>query len=135
MGSYYLTLWGGGESRRYFVDVDEALITYNLGNLDLHEPIRIREISEKYPEIEETTLGRAIFNELLPDAMPYYNEPVTKKKLSEIADLCYRKLGNEATVTVLDKIKELVFICYPFGTTISVQDLEIPPEKWSIIES
>lgn len=135
LGSYYLTLSGGGESRRHFVDVDEALITYNLGNLDLHEPIRIREISEKYPEIEETTLGRAIFNELLPDAMPYYNEPVTKKKLSEIADLCYRKLGNEATVTVLDKIKKAGFhFATRSGTTISVQDLEIPPEKWSIIE-
>ena len=88
----------------------------------------------KIPEIEETTL-RAIFNELLPDAMPYYNEPVTKKKLTEIADLCYRKLGNEATVTVLDKIKKAGFhFATRSGTTISVQDLEIPPEKWSIIE-
>ncbi|HOQ67181.1 MAG TPA: DNA-directed RNA polymerase subunit beta' [Candidatus Atribacteria bacterium] len=135
LGCYYLTLAQSGEGRKYFVDADEALLAYDFGNLDLHEPIIIREISEKHPGIEITTLGRAIFNGLLPDGMPYYNEPITKKKLSEIIDLCYRKFGNEVTVSMLDGIKEAGFsFATRSGTTVSVQDLEIPPEKWSIIE-
>lgn len=136
LGCYYLTLPGGqGNRGKRFYSVDEALLAYEFGKVDLHEPVYIREITEKHPEVRETTVGRVLFNSLLPEGMPYYNEPVTKKKLSEIVDLCYRKFGNKVTVEMLDRIKEAGFhYATKSGATISVLDLEIPSEKEQIIE-
>ncbi|MGQ9622660.1 MAG: DNA-directed RNA polymerase subunit beta' [Candidatus Caldatribacteriaceae bacterium] len=136
LGCYYLTLPGAQrEKRKSFCNIDEALLAYDFGAVDLHEPVYIREITERHPEVRETTVGRVIFNNLLPKGMPYYNEPITKKKLSEIVDLCYRKFGNKTTVEMLDRIKETGFhYATRSGATISVLDLEIPQEKGAIIE-
>jgi len=123
------------QPQRYFRDVEEALLAYSFRKLDLHEPISVREITEAHPKIQETTVGRIIFNQVLPPGMPYYNEPITKKKLSEIVDLCYRKFGNLQTVQLLDRIKEFGFrYATKSGSTIGVLDLEIPSEKSEIIE-
>ncbi|MEN3185921.1 MAG: DNA-directed RNA polymerase subunit beta' [Atribacterota bacterium] len=136
LGCYYLTLLGNkGAKRRIFRDVNEAMLAYSFRKLDLHEPIFVREITERHPEIRETTVGRIIFNQVLPEGMPYYNESITKKKLSEIVDLCYRNFGNLVTVQLLDRIKELGFhYATKSGSTIGVLDLEIPVEKTEIIE-
>ena len=136
LGCYYLTLLGARrEPMKRFYSIDEALMAYEFGKVDLHEPVFIREVTAKHPEVLETTVGRVIFNGLLPEGMPYYNEPVTKKKLSDIVDLCYRKFGNKVTVEMLDRIKEAGFhYATRSGATISVLDLEIPPEKEHIIE-
>ena len=78
---------------------------------------------------------RVIFNQVLPQGMPYYNDPMTKKKLSDIVDLCFRKFGNQITVETLDRIKRLGFrYATQSGTSIGVVDLEIPEKKFLIIE-
>ncbi|NSW75524.1 MAG: DNA-directed RNA polymerase subunit beta' [Candidatus Atribacteria bacterium] len=136
LGCYYLTLLGTrGERKKIFRSVDEAMLAYSFKKLDLHEPIFVKEIAERHPEVRETTVGRIIFNQVLPEGMPYYNEPITKKKLSEIVDLCYRSFGNLTTVQLLDRIKELGFhYATKSGSTIGVLDLEIPAQKTEIIE-
>lgn len=136
LGCYYLTLLGtSGGKKRVFWSMDEALLAYSFRKLDLHEPIVVKEILDRYPEVKETTVGRIIFNQVLPEEMPYYNEPITKKKLSEIVDICYRRFGNLATVQLLDRIKDLGFsYATKSGLTIGVRDLEIPLNKTEIIE-
>lgn len=136
LGCYYLTLLGTrGAGKKIFRSVDEAMLAYSFKKLDLHEPIFVKEIAERHPEVKETTVGRIIFNQVLPEGMPYYNEPITKKKLSEIVDLCYRNFGNLTTVQLLDRVKELGFrYATRSGSTIGVLDLEIPAEKSEIIE-
>ncbi|MGQ9474400.1 MAG: DNA-directed RNA polymerase subunit beta', partial [Candidatus Caldatribacteriaceae bacterium] len=136
LGCYYLTLLNPGSGKkRLFWNVNEALLAYSFHKLDLHEPIVVKEILDRYPEVKETTVGRIIFNQVLPEGMPYYNEPITKKKLSEIVDVCYRRFGNLTTVQLLDRFKDLGFrYATKSGLTIGVMDLEIPLNKTEIIE-
>jgi len=137
LGCYYMTLLSSKnyEKKKAFLTIDDALLAYDFGKVDLHEPIRIKEVTQKHPEVEFTTVGRVIFNQLLPEGMPYYNEPVTKKKLLEIISLCYRKFGNQVTVEMLDRIKETGFhYATRSGSTIGVLDLEVPSQKAEIIE-
>lgn len=138
LGCYYLTLMSTqseGETPRKFVDQEEAILMYDLGQIDLHQPLEIKALKDKHPEVEVTTVGRLIFNQLLPEGMPYYNEPVNKKLLSQIVALCYRKFGNSATVELLDRIKETGFdYATRSGSTVGVLDLEVPAEKESIID-
>ncbi len=138
LGCYYLTLMkkkSGKGSLKKYLDADEALLAYEFNRVDLHEPIYVREIHAQCPGIKETTIGRIIFNRILPQGMPFYNEPMTKKKLSDIVDLCYRKFGNKVTVETLDRIKTGGFhYATQSGTSIGVLDLEIPEKKFAIID-
>ncbi|MDI9595182.1 MAG: DNA-directed RNA polymerase subunit beta' [Atribacterota bacterium] len=138
LGCYYLTLMkkvSKGTILKRYLDMDEALLAFEYKQVDLHEPIFIREVQEKDSNVAMTTIGRVIFNQVLPQGMPYYNDPMTKKKLSDIVDLCFRKFGNQITVETLDRIKRLGFrYATQSGTSIGVVDLEIPEKKFLIIE-
>ncbi len=138
LGCYYLTLMKKTTKEttlKRFLNIDESLLAYEYKRVDLHEPVYIREIQEQNSNPDSTTIGRVIFNQILPPGMPFYNEPMTKKKLSDIVDLCFRKFGNQITVETLDRIKRLGFHYATLsGTSIGVVDLEIPEEKFNIIE-
>ena len=95
----------------------------------------------------ESTVGRFIFNEHIPQDLGYVNraeDPYSlevdflcdKKKLSDIIDRCYRRYGNTDTANILDHIKTMGFHYSTMAAiTISVSDMEIPEEKAEIISN
>ena len=78
----------------------------------------------------ETTVGRVIFNEVIPPELGYINQVAEKKVLVKIVDDCYRKLGFSKTTKLLDGIKKLGFsFATKAGITIGMQDITIPLRK------
>jgi DNA-directed RNA polymerase subunit beta' len=95
-----------------------------------------------HTEIIETTVGRLIFNEILPagvgvaitNGMDFINEPMDRKMLKDVVAQCYKVLGNEDTAEVVDNIKRIGFeYATQSGITISVNDLRVPAEKAQLI--
>ncbi|SMF45007.1 DNA-directed RNA polymerase subunit beta' [Alteromonadaceae bacterium Bs31] len=102
--------------------------------------VRIREDGEKEEEISilESTVGRILLWEIVPDGMPFdmVNKPMVKKAISALINFCYRVVGLKATVIFADR---LMYMGYDFstksGASIGVNDFEIPAEKAGIIDS
>jgi DNA-directed RNA polymerase subunit beta' len=132
LGAYYLTkhrkgVLGEGMS---FANAKEVIIAYNLGRLDLHAKFKVR-INGK---IIETTTGRVIFNQIVPEEMGYLNELLTKKRLRQIISMTFRTVGNLKTVQFLDRLKELGFgYATRGGLSVSLYDIVVPKEKDEII--
>ena len=77
-----------------------------------------------------TTVGRILFNQVLPNAVPYRNEIVDKKALKEVVTECYRFEDNDSTALILDALKKLGFhYATESGLTIALNDVVVPPEK------
>jgi len=131
LGTYYLTLERKdalGEGK-IFKDFDEAYLAYYSKALDMHAKIKVRHKGQML----ETTVGRLIFNQVIPEEVGYINEEVGKKQLGVIIAECYEKLGSE-TSKVLDGIKQLGFTySTQAGITIGMVDIIIPKEKKGII--
>lgn len=117
-GSYYVTsILDGSEKNeaKIFTSINEGKIAYDLRKISLRVPVKVRvrkgELAGKLKagEIYETTMGRILFNNLLPEKLPYYNELIDKKKMGEIVKLCLEYYGFEETAVVLDRIKEFGF--------------------------
>ncbi len=141
LGIYYMTMEGREKAekpQRAFTNIDEVERAYELHLVDLHTPIYLAQPYDERPQPDrpiETTVGRALFNRIVPDALRYINRPMSKSDLNDLIALCYRKLGREATVELADAIKNLGFhYATVSGVTISVYDLTIPPEKQEIID-
>ena len=133
LGSYYLTMERPGAlgEGKMFADTEEALIAYDNEAISLHAKITVRTKGERI----ETTVGRLIFNSVVPDELGYFNCVADKKILSSIVDESYRKLGFTATGLFLDGIKSLGFkYATKAGVTISNADIIIPPQKQKILE-
>jgi len=124
--------------RRLVVDMDEVEYLYNLGIVNLHTPILLGNIyDEREPqeEPEPSTVGRAIFNRILPDTLRYVQETLGKKGLQKLVARCYQRIGGERTTDVVDAIKDYGFhYATVSGTTIAVSDLTIPDERSEILE-
>ena len=142
----YAPLFESGElvisnlhERRSVVDLDEVMMLYNIGQLDVHTPILLgnpyeRQKSNGVPQI--TTVGRAIFNSILPDELRFQNQKFTKDGLQNLVAECYQKIGSEQTTQVIDEIKNLGFqYATVSGTTVAIADLTIPQERDGILES
>lgn len=128
LGSYYLTMerpHAKGEGS-VFTNFDEAFMAYDSGAVDLHA-----EITARYKgEMRKTTIGRMIFNSVIPIEIGYINEVATKKVLGNIVAKCYRVLGNAAAAEMLDGIKKLGFTySTKAGITVGVSDIVVPDEK------
>jgi len=140
MGCYYLTLEEDGcrGEGKVFVDLDEVSLAYELRKVDLHAKIKVMHVRErrtarKHPV--ETTVGRAIFNQILPDALRFVNEVLDKGRVKDLVAKCYKKLGLEATSELVDKIKAIGFkYATRSGVTIAVSDLTVPEAKNVIVE-
>jgi len=133
IGCYYLTLDkpGAKGEGKCFKDAEEAIMAYEEGAVDLQALIKAR-----VPGLGliETTVGRLIFNQVIPPELGFINRVADKKLLSKIIDDCYRKLGYAATSALLDGIKELGFrFATRAGVTISMEDIVIPAEKETIL--
>ena len=83
-----------------------------------------------------TTVGRALFNDQLPEEMPFINGLLKKKGLGQLVNYCYLRLGLEPTVKMLDRLKDVGFLyATKAGFTISVDDLVIPENKAGLVEA
>ncbi len=143
MGVYYMTMDdrpGRKGEGRVFYDMDEVEMAYALKQVDLHARIKVWKVhdDDAYPLPSapiETTVGRVLFNRIVPDELRFIDRPLDKGALQDLIALCYRRLGRERTVKFADDIKEIGFEYATIsGVTISVFDLSVPPEKYTIIE-
>lgn len=127
-GNYYITYDKHSEMNkkpRPFANVFEAEMAYDKGEIALQTPIRVFVKGE----IRNTTLGRVLFNELLPEDYPFNNNPQTKKQINKILADMFAHYGAEMTVKIADKIKGLSF------RFVTKSGLSIGKEDYTVYES
>jgi DNA-directed RNA polymerase subunit beta' len=134
-GCYYLTTvrpGGKGENKR-FGSFDDAKLAYDLGEIDLRAMIDVRDATGK---LMHTTVGRIIFNDILPKELGYINEDINKGALKSLIGRSYKMLGSdEGMASMLDGLKELGFkFAMRSGISISMADVEVPGDKPRLIE-
>lgn len=151
LGCYYLTASvqdekGEDEEYEKFSGTEEVLYALATRKVRLHTKIEMRlkqtKIIKDRTGGEEpknglctTTVGRVVFNAILPEGMPFYNYTLDQKGLSRIIQDCYKILGREKTIILLDSIKEVGFKeCTKAGLSLSITDLKMPAKKWDILE-
>lgn len=135
LGCYYLTLikdGAKGTGERYR-DIADAMMAFDAGILELQSEINVRDLSQ--PEgWMQTTPGRIIFNEALPEELRRYNSVMDKKALKDLVTETYHASGNSVTANVLDRIKTMGFHYATIsGTTIGITDIKVPEEKAAMI--
>ncbi|WP_423782453.1 DNA-directed RNA polymerase subunit beta' [Finegoldia magna] len=151
LGSFYMTTRKEGQKGEglIFKDIDEMMLAYAMHYVTLQTIVKVKRDSvnnDGTSKIVESTVGRFIFNEGIPqdlgmvnrDEDPYSLEvdlQVDKKMLSKIIDLTFRKYGNIRTAELLDYIKSMGYKYSTIGAlTISMGDITIPDSKKGIIE-
>ena len=151
LGCYYLTIESqGGEkgTGTVFKDFNELMMAYQTKAVELHATVRMRiKLDDGRVGITESTVGRFIFNENIPQDLGFVNRDedpfgleinylVDKKALGKIIDKCFRKHGNTITAEVLDHIKSLGFKYSTIGgITVAVADMKIPECKPALIKA
>jgi len=136
-GTYYITLINKDftdkkvEDMRYFCNEDEANLAYENNFIDLHEAINV-----KYNgAMLKTTVGRLIFNSLLPEKLKFINDVVGKGKLKDLIRECLRIYGEEETVKFIDGLKNRAFaFITKSGLSWGFGDLPSLPEKDKLID-
>ncbi|HJZ13223.1 MAG TPA: DNA-directed RNA polymerase subunit beta', partial [Acidobacteriota bacterium] len=161
LGVYYLTSEKefdesySKKRSRFFGSEDEVILAYDNGLVRTHEPMELRLQSRRYvnltendqdilhAEIQEadskgvrvkTTVGRVIFNSHLPSHIPFINGTLKKKGLAQLVHYCFLNEGNQATVSMLDELKDIGFLyATKAGISIGIEDLEIPTAKNTLV--
>jgi DNA-directed RNA polymerase subunit beta' len=137
MGCYYLTelLEGATGEGSKFYDFDEVRIAHAAGHVDLRARIEVRSVPNSDDEWVDTSLGRLIFNEILPPEVGYRNELMDRAMIKNLTAELYRHLSNEGTADTLDKIKSLGFHYATIsGITIAINDIQVSPKKADILK-
>jgi DNA-directed RNA polymerase subunit beta' len=132
LGCYYLTKSKPVTDAKVssFSSIEEVVIAYNAGKIELHARIKLRADGK----MVETTVGRVIFNRIVPKEIGFINELLNKKRLTTIVHEVYRTCGNLRTAEFLDDLKELGFTyATKGGLSVSLGDVVIPKEKDEII--
>jgi DNA-directed RNA polymerase subunit beta' len=157
IGLYHLTteVEDGKGAGRAFSTVSEARMAFDGGEIELGSRIKVRvkdvvptpmvELAEGVEQDEagfikewlvETTLGRALFNETLPEDYPFVNDQVDKKRLSTIVNDLAERYSKVQVAASLDALKEYGFHwATRSGTTVAISDVVAPPRKLEILES
>jgi DNA-directed RNA polymerase subunit beta' len=123
--------------RRVVVDLNEVEYLYRLGLVGIHTPILLGNVydhlaPQEKPEI--TTVGRALFNQLLPDELRFVQETMNKRNLQDLVARSYQRIGSDRTTDVVDAIKNYGFhYATVSGTTIAVHDLTIPEQRDEVL--
>ncbi len=150
LGLYYMTRqrpFARGEDR-LFASVDEIWLAWQAKELDLQARVKVRMTSEmingelvgadgKKLQMVETTVGRALLYQFLPNVLPFmhFNKVMKKKDISDLIDECFRVAGNKATVILADRLKD---VGYRFGTlagiSIGINDMTIPHSKRELLD-
>ena len=154
LGIYYLTMEKDGDigEGKFFKSKNEALLAYENKEITLHSKIKVRrtvttEDGTEVTGIIDTTLGRLLFNEIIPQDLGYVDRTnpdnilkleidfhVGKKQLKPILDKCINTHGATKTAEVLDDVKA---IGYKYSTrgaiSVSISDMKVPDEKKQIL--
>jgi DNA-directed RNA polymerase subunit beta' len=156
LGCYYLTKSrpGARGEGRTFASTDDVLIALEMGEVETLTPIKLRytgkvidlnkafdnqnimhtEPIEFVKQYMETTVGRVIFNDHLPEEMPFINGLLKKKGLAQLVQYCYLRFGLQITVGMLDEVKNLGFLyATRAGISIGVDDMVVPGEKKELV--
>ncbi len=144
LGCYYLTMDATTPTKskkavRRFATEDEAILAYQLREktaAELHEVIDVEvlqwdaDAGALRPQRVRTTIGRVIFNQILPERLRFHDYVMKRSDLKELVDTCYRELGPEETAHLVDGIKSVGFeFATRGGMTIGLFDIEIPKDK------
>ena len=152
LGLYYLTKARPGTKGegRTFASTDDVLIALEMGEVETLTPIKLRytgrvidlmkafdnqnvmhtEPIEFIKQYMDTTVGRVIFNDVLPDEMPFINGLLKKKGLAQLVQYCYLKFGLPITVGMLDEVKKLGFLyATRAGISIGIDDMVVPERE------
>ncbi len=146
LGLYYITkarkstekIRVKGEGTTFYSH-EEVRIAYNEGKIDLHAVIKVKVNDvvdgEKVNHLIETTVGRVLFNEFVPEEVGYINELLTKKSLRDIIGTVLKKAGTAKTADFLDDIKDLGFrMAFTGGLSFNLDDVIIPQEKEMFVQ-
>ncbi len=146
LGLYYITkarkstesIKVKGEGTAFYSH-DEVRIAYNEGKIDLHAIIKVKVNDivdgKKVNHLIETTVGRVLFNEFVPEEVGYINELLTKKSLRDIIGTVLKKAGTAKTADFLDAIKDLGFrMAFTGGLSFNLDDVIIPKEKEMFVQ-
>src|SRR5690348_9301710 len=156
LGLYYLTKGKPGSKGegRAFANIEEVLLALEAGEVETLSPIRLRytgevidlltayddqEIIHTEPVTSErgflnTTVGRAILNDHLPEGVPFINGLLKKKGIGPLVTYCYLRFGLETTVKMLDEVKDLGFrYATKAGLSIGIDDMVIPDNKKTLV--
>ena len=142
LGLYYMTKHRPGAKGEgmTFYSPDEVIIAYNEGRADMHSVIKVKaqdvdENGEYFKHIIETTVGRILFNQVVPPKAGFINELLTKKSLRNIISDIFKISGNAVTVKFLDDIKNLGYkMAYRGGLSFNLSDVVIPDDKKEIVD-
>jgi len=133
-GMYYLTSIQEGAlgEGKAFASKTEAILAYDQRVVHPRARIKVRVKSKDTGETSmlETTVGRILFNNVLPDQLQFVNDVMDAKSLRKVVAACYDQIGNDETAALVDRIKDLGFkMARLSGMTISMSDIETPAEK------
>ena len=141
LGLYYITKLRPGAKGEglSFYGPEEAIIAYNDGKCDLHAPVKVLvdDIVEGQPvkHIVETSVGRVVVNQIIPDELGFVNEIISKKSLRGIIARVIKGVGMARACAFLDGIKNLGYhMSYVAGLSFNLDDIIIPVEKEAIVE-
>ena len=141
LGLYYITKLRPGAKGEglSFYGPEEAIIAYNDGKCDLHAPVKVLvdDIVEGQPvkHIVETSVGRVVVNQIIPDELGFVNEIISKKSLRGIIARVIKAVGMARACAFLDGIKNLGYhMSYVAGLSFNLDDIIIPVEKEAIVE-
>jgi len=141
LGTYYLTtidesLHKPKEEQQYFATVSGAMLAYDLGKVKLREPIHVRLAQDGgKTALIETTVGRLLFNELLPTDFGYINESINAAGIKKLITRAMKLYTSEQVAELIDKIKSFGFFGSTVsGVSVSVFDNEIVKEKSKLID-
>ncbi|MEN6558201.1 MAG: DNA-directed RNA polymerase subunit beta', partial [Thermoguttaceae bacterium] len=145
MGCYYMTapLQNDKGDGMMFSSVEEVQLAYSLGKVGTHAAITVRlpkdrrvkgDRGVKEKGMVQTTVGRVMFNSMLPSGMPYYNSPLRSSDLAGVISDCYEILGRRQTIDLLDTLNRVGFRQSTLsGLSFATDDLITPPNKSKII--
>src|SRR4030042_1144968 len=146
LGLYYLTKAKKGSPENpvkgeggKFYSPEEVKIAFNEKQLDLHAIINVRipviEDDKTIFKLVETSVGRVIFNEMVPEEVGFINDLLTKKSLREIIGNVLKKTGTAKTAKFLDDIKDLGYeMAFRGGLSFNLDDVIVPEEKEEYVD-
>jgi DNA-directed RNA polymerase subunit beta' len=147
LGVYYLTMDGDARTlgkERNFSNLEEVELAYHLGQIKVHEWINVNVITwyndddQRMPEASKqlvhTTVGRVLFNRILPDPVQFRNIKLDKGGVKDLIADVLEVAGQEVTTLVADLVKDIGFeYAMRSGSTIAVSDITIPEAKTEIL--